>query len=108
MRDNQFDVILNVITTRWGHSIDQIFTPKSGKLVSEWRMLFFYVTYSLKIPNIITTQFFHEKGYYINHASISNAVTRLKNKLKTDEILQNEINAIIAECLRQIKYGKKP
>jgi hypothetical protein len=106
MRVHQFETIQDVISKRWGHDIDLIFTPKSGKLVSEWRMIFLYVTYCLKIPNIITARYFDTKGYSIHHSTISNSVARLKSRLDTDEILSNEIALIIAECLLRMKYGK--
>jgi hypothetical protein len=106
MRFHQFETILDVINKRWEQDIGLIFTPKSGKMVSEWRMIFLYVTYRLKIPNIITTDYFNTKGYSIHHSTISNSVARLKLRLKTDEILSDEISFIIAECSQRMKYGK--
>jgi len=106
MRRPQFDLILDVLSTRWGHSIDAIFKPGGGKMVSEWRMIFLYVAYNFRIPNVVITEYFHEKGHKINHASISNAIARLRMRLHTDEILNDEIAIIIAECLQRMRYGK--
>jgi len=106
MRQQIIEIVINVMLVRYSiRDLDTLFSTKSREFV-ELRDMFFYSCLNLGVPNIVILDYLKGRGLNGSHANISRGNSRIKQKIKSDEILNSEISFIIAECSQRMKYGK--
>jgi chromosomal replication initiation ATPase DnaA len=106
MRQQIIETVISVIFDRYNiQNLETFFGTKSKEFV-ELRDVFCYSCLNLGVPNVVISDYLKGRGVNGSHANISRGNSRIKQKIKSDEILNSEISFIIAECSQRMKYGK--
>lgn len=106
MREQIIESVLNIMLERYHiQSLEALFGTKTKQFV-ELRGIFCYSCLKLGVPNVVISEYLIKHNVNSAHTNISRTSATIRQRIKTDEILNSEISAIIAECSQRMRYGR--